>query len=61
MSKTVLTNGWPAPSGNCDICRKEKAKYWFGDTSVALCGSEMCKSINQRNWDLMLEELDEDE
>lgn len=61
MSKTILTKGWRAPSGKCDICNKNKATHWFGDTSVALCNDEDCSKINRARWDRMIEEMKEDE
>lgn len=47
------------PKGKCDICNKRPAKYWFGQTSVALCGDEACESINQSRWDAMIREMEE--
>lgn len=44
------------PKGNCDMCRTKPALYWFGQTSVALCGDKKCSEENQRNWDRMIEE-----
>lgn len=61
MSETILTKGWEGPKGKCDICNKKKAAYWFGDTSVALCGDEECSQINRANWDRMCREMDEQE
>ena len=49
------------PKGLCDMCNKKKAKYWFGQTSVALCGDEDCTQKNQSNWDRMIEEMKDDE
>ncbi len=60
MSETILTKGWPGPKGKCDICRKKKAAYWFGDTSVALCGDQSCAEINGENWRRMCREIEEE-
>lgn len=60
MSKTILTQGWAAPKGNCDICNRRPAAYWFGDTSVALCGDDECSQINQEQWERMCQEMDEE-
>lgn len=43
------------------MCNDKPAQYWFGDTSVALCGDEKCSQRNKENWDrLVAEELNED-
>jgi hypothetical protein len=49
------------PKGKCDMCRTKPARYWFGDTSVALCGDEDCSRRNQENWNRMLEEMEQDD
>jgi hypothetical protein len=59
MSKTELTAGWPKPKGKCDICGVKKAAYWFGDTSVALCGDDACEQRNALNWQRMIDEANE--
>ena len=61
MSKTILTKGWARPTGKCDICNKNKATHWSGDTSVALCNDEDCSRITRSRWDSMIEEMEEDE
>lgn len=61
MSETIETKGWPGPKGKCDICCTKKAKHWFGDTSVALCGDESCSRINRARWDAMIEEMENEE
>jgi hypothetical protein len=61
MSETILTKGWKGPSGKCDMCNKKPAAYWFGDTSVALCGDEECEERNAANWRRMLAEMEEEE
>jgi hypothetical protein len=61
MSKTVLTKGWPGPKGKCDMCDKEPATHWFGDTSVALCGSEKCAQRNWDNWKQLCEDMKREE
>lgn len=58
MSESILTKGWPAPKGNCDMCEKRPATHWFGDTSVALCNAKECQRENQNNWDRMIAEDD---
>jgi hypothetical protein len=45
------------PKGKCDMCRKKPAAYWFGQTSVALCGDEDCERRNQSQWEKMLEDM----
>lgn len=60
MSETIITKGWAGPKGKCDICHTKKAAYWFGDTSVALCGDERCSAANRANWDRMVEEMERD-
>lgn len=54
--KAEITKGWPRPTGKCDMCNDKPARYWFGDTSVALCGAERCAERNKENWDRMIEE-----
>lgn len=49
------------PKGLCDMCRKRAAKFWFRDTSVALCGADECAERNDANWATMLEQLKADE
>lgn len=49
------------PKGLCDMCNKKKAKYWFGQTSVALCGDEDCAQKNRSNWNRMIEEIEQEE
>lgn len=61
MSKTILTKGWKGPKGLCDMCNKNTATHWFGDTSVALCGDEECADRNKGNWRMMLSEMEEEE
>jgi hypothetical protein len=61
MSETKITKGWAGPKGMCDICGKRKAAYWFGDTSVALCGEQECADKNQASWDKMIEDTRYDE
>lgn len=56
MSETILTKGWEKPKGLCDMCRMKPSLHWFGDTSVALCGSAKCAEENQRNWQQMLDD-----
>jgi hypothetical protein len=51
----------PPPKGTCDICRTKKARYWFGQTSVALCGDEACERINQSQWNAMIEEMEREQ
>ena len=60
MSQTIVTKGWPGPKGMCDICGTKKAAYWFGDTSVALCGDEKCSQQNRDSWNKMIEEMERD-
>ena len=59
MSETILTKGWPGPKGKCDMCGVKPAAYWFGDTSVALCGDEKCDKECQDNWDKIAEDDDD--
>ena len=61
MSETIITKGWPGPKGKCDICNDRPARFWFGDTSVALCGDQSCAQINQAAWDKMCREMDQEE
>lgn len=65
MTKTHRTKGktLPAvstPSGKCDMCNERKAEFWFGSTSVALCGHIECDEKNMRKWNSLLEDLDND-
>lgn len=60
MSETILTKGWPGPKGKCDICNNRPARYWFGDTSVALCGDYSCDKINQDQWDQMIKDMEQE-
>jgi hypothetical protein len=30
------------PTGKCDICNTTDAKYWYGNTASATCGSQEC-------------------
>lgn len=46
------------PKGKCDMCNDRKATYWFGMTSVALCGDERCAEQNRAKWNVMLEEME---
>ena len=39
--------------GNCDSGCGEPAKYWFGNTSVATCGSETCIEMQQQEYNNM--------
>jgi hypothetical protein len=48
------------PKWMCDICDKKPAQYWFGQTSVALCGDEECSRINQEHWAELINEEDEE-
>lgn len=59
MSETILTKGWPKPTGKCDMCESRPAAHWFGDTSVALCGDSFCARVCQEKWDEMVKESDE--
>jgi hypothetical protein len=61
MSETIQTKGWSGPKGLCDMCRKKPAAFWFGDTSVALCGDVECDERNRYNWRKMLSEMEEEE
>jgi len=61
MSETILTKGWKGPAGKCDMCNTKPAAYWFGDTSVALCGDEDCAERNAANWRRMCQEMEEEE
>jgi len=60
MSETIMTKGWKGPTGKCDICNKNDATHWFGDTSVALCNDAQCSHINRLNWDRMIEQEERD-
>ena len=55
--KTSFNN---VPKGKCDMCNTRKAAYWFGQTSVALCGDDDCSERNKLNWNRMLEEEEAD-
>ena len=57
MSEKVLTKAWKSPRGMCDICGKNPALDWFGDTSVALCDDDYCNRINQSRWQAMIDEI----
>ena len=61
MSEKILTKGWKGPKGQCDMCGTKKARHWFGDTSVTLCGDEECARRNRANWDRMIEEMEQEE
>ena len=61
MSETIITKGWPGPKGKCDICNTKPAAYWFGDTSVALCGDAECSRINKEQWDKMVREMEQEQ
>lgn len=61
MSETIITKGWPRPKGRCDICNDKPALFWFGDTSVALCGDQSCAQTNQAQWDKMIREMEQEE
>lgn len=48
------------PKGTCDMCKTKKAAYWFGQTSVALCGDKKCSEQNAENWKETCRQADED-
>ena len=64
MTRTHRTKGKEVghrnPKGKCDMCRKNDATHWFGQTSVALCDDEACIKRNQDNWDRMIEDMEDD-
>jgi hypothetical protein len=62
MTKTHRIKGketyYKNPKGKCDMCNTNTATHWFGMTSVALCDDEDCAEKNQRKWETVLEEID---
>jgi hypothetical protein len=61
VSETTITKGWKGPTGKCDMCNDKKALRWFGDTSVALCGSQKCSETNWDNWNKLREDTKREE
>lgn len=60
MSKAIRIKDSSGPKGKCDICNTRPAIHWFGDTSVALCGTESCSRINLARWNRMIEEMEDE-
>ena len=48
------------PNGKCDMCGTKKAHYWFGQTSVALCGDKVCSEKNLRLWEETCRQTEEE-
>lgn len=48
------------PKGLCDECRARPAKYWFGQTSVALCGAAECEQANDESWERTVAECEQE-
>ena len=42
------------------MCNTRPALYWFGQTSVALCGEQECADKNQRKFNELMQEIDPD-
>lgn len=49
------------PRGLCDMCGKRPAAYWFGQTSVALCGDQECDAKCQRKWNETVSDNNEED
>tara|TARA_R110000868_G_scaffold20396_1_gene86370 strand:+ start:1352 stop:1558 length:207 start_codon:yes stop_codon:yes gene_type:complete len=47
------------PSGKCDICKTNDAKYWFGNTSSATCENSHCSDAMEERFAEHCREMDE--
>jgi hypothetical protein len=65
MTKTHRTKGrqvsYNLPNGKCDMCGIKPAAYWYGNTSVALCGDEQCAERNERKYQELLDEINSED
>ena len=47
------------PTGKCDICDTADAKYWYGNTATATCGSQECEDSMDERYAEHCREFDE--
>ena len=48
------------PTGKCDVCGVNDAKYWFGQTSSALCGRHSCGDAMEEKFKIHCEEMEKE-
>lgn len=45
-------------TGKCDICKTADAKYWYGNTATATCGSQECVYSMDRRYEEHCQEME---